>query len=143
MASLFSRIIAHDIPGAFLFEDARWVAFLDLFPVAPGHVLLVPRHEAPYLDQLPGGSLAQLGLYQAALDRCLKHTLGCPATAILLRDGPAAGQEIPHVHWHVIPRWPGDDPSHFRPGHYSTEREENQRLIERMAARLRAAWTGI
>jgi histidine triad (HIT) family protein len=108
MPSIFSRIIAHEIPGAFIFRSPRWVAFLDVRPTHPGHALLVPVVEAALLADLPGATVAELGIHLPRLITAVKRVTGCPAVNVLLNDGPLAGQEVPHVHFHVIPRWPDD-----------------------------------
>ena len=143
MSSLFSQIIAGELPGHFIFQDQRWVAFLDIFPVRPGHVLLVPRQENQYLADQPGSYLAESGLYLAALSRCVKQVCAVKDVAIILRDGPNAGQIVPHVHWHVVPRAAGDKQHDFASGRYAADDAGHQAGLEAMASRLRAAWRGI
>lgn len=121
MASIFTRIITGDIPGAFIFQHERWVAFLDINPVNPGHALLVPRQEVALLGDLDGASLAESAAYLARIDRAIRAVTGCDALSILLRDGPAAGQEVPHLHWHLVPRHNGDRPHHFAGGSYASD----------------------
>jgi histidine triad (HIT) family protein len=140
MPSLFSRIIGHEVPGAFVFEGERWVSFLDLFPVRPGHALLVPRSEGQFLGDLPMDDLLELGPLLQKLINCVKQVTGAPDAAVILRDGPAAGQVIPHVHWHVIPRQMGDDEHDFLNRRYAEDDRENLRLQAEMAAKLTAAW---
>ena len=116
MPSLFSKIIAGQIPGEFVFRTERWVAFLDIRPTNPGHTLLVPVAEAQYLADLPVETLAEIGLYLPRLVRAVKHGTGCPAVNVVLNDGPEAGQEVPHVHFHVVPRNVDDGAGYrFRP----------------------------
>jgi histidine triad (HIT) family protein len=108
MPTLFTRIIAGDIPSQFVFTDERFVAFMDINPANPGHCLLVPRHEAQYLVDLPVDVATAIGPALQRLIRAVKTATGCPAVNILVNDGPAANQAVPHAHLHVIPRWPGD-----------------------------------
>ena len=108
MASLFTRIISGEIPGKFVFKDDRWVALLDISPANPGHVLLIPVAEVQYLNDLPGGTLAALGDRLTRLIAAVKKATGAPAVNVLLNDGPAANQAVPHAHLHLIPRFPGD-----------------------------------
>ena len=131
--SLFSRIVAGQIPGEFIFRSERWVSFMDIRPTNPGHALLVPVAEAQFLADLPGGTVAELGVYLQRLTRAIKRVSGAPAVNVVLNDGPAAGQEVPHVHFHVVPRWPGDEAGYrFRP-HAGAD-------VAGMAAQLRIAW---
>lgn len=135
MASIFSRIIVGEIPGEFVFTDDLWVALLDIAPAAPGHVLLVPRAEVPFLAQLPAPMLASLGDRLARLTTLVKQISGCPAVNVLVNDGPEAGQAVPHAHVHVIPRF-ADDGKHFHPqgGKYGDGE------MKLWAQRLRTAW---
>ncbi|MFW5845548.1 MAG: HIT family protein [Planctomycetota bacterium] len=140
MPSLFSRIIAHEIPGTFIFEEERWVSFLDKFPVRPGHALLVPRRETQYLSGLQPTELQELGSYLQRLTRCVKAVCQVPDAVVMLRDGPAAGQIIPHLHWHVVPRPAEDDADDFASGRYGETDSESDRLQADMAGRLAAVW---
>lgn len=135
MPSLFSRLIAGELPGQFVFQDPLWVAFLDIRPTSHGHVLLVPRAERQYLAQLPADALASLGPYLAKLTATLKRATGAPAVNVVVNDGPEAGQLVPHAHLHVIPRSAGDGRTPFG-GHEPYGDGE----MARWAERLRAAW---
>ncbi len=108
MPSIFSRILAGQIPGQFVFRDDLWAAVLDIRPVSPGHVLLIPLHEAQFLADLPAPTLAALGDRLARLTTAVKTASGAPAVNVVVNDGPAAGQEVPHAHLHVFPRFPDD-----------------------------------
>jgi histidine triad (HIT) family protein len=106
--SIFSRILAGQIPGQFVFRDELWAAVLDIRPVSPGHALLIPLHEAQFLADLPAPTLAALGDRLARLTMAVKSASGAPAVNVVVNDGPAAGQEVPHAHLHVFPRFPDD-----------------------------------
>lgn len=108
MPSLFTRIMQGSVPAQVVFSDDRFIALLDIAPANPGHCLLVPRHEAPYLADLPADTLAALGSALARLIRAVKAATGAPAVNVLINDGPEANQAIPHAHVHVIPRFAGD-----------------------------------
>ncbi len=108
MPSLFSKILAGDIPGQFVFRDALWAAILDIRPVAPGHVLLIPLHEAQHLADLPAATLAALGDRLARVTTAVKAASAAPAVNVVVNDGAAAGQEVPHAHLHIFPRFPDD-----------------------------------
>ena len=108
MASIFTKIINGEIPGHFVLQKSDVVAFLDVFPRSFGHTLVVPIHEVQYLRDLAQEDV--LTLFEAVhqVVRRLHEILECEDCSIIINDGPAAGQEIPHVHVHVIPRWPED-----------------------------------
>ncbi|MFW5752511.1 MAG: HIT family protein [Planctomycetota bacterium] len=140
MASIFSKIIAGEIPGSFVFRDDLWVGLLDLFPVTPGHLLLIPRQEVALLGELDGATQAAMGPNLARSSRCLHTALDCEGVSVLIRDGAAAGQEVAHLHIHLIPRASGDDPHRFSPGRYAPDDAAANAAMEQMAARLSAAW---
>ncbi len=116
MPSLFSRLIAGDLPGEFVFKDRLWVALLDISPANPGHCLLVPTTEAQFLAQLPTETLAALGPALVRLIAAVKGATGCPAVNVLVNDGPEANQAVPHAHVHVIPRHTADGKLHHPKG---------------------------
>ncbi len=135
MASLFSKIIIGELPAQFVFKDPLWVAFLDIKPTNPGHVLLVPRAQAQFVADLPTEYLASLGSYMARTVTTVKAASGCDAVNVVLNDGPAAGQVVPHAHFHVIPRHTGDQ----RPP-FSAHHEYRDGELAQWAEKLRAAW---
>lgn len=135
MPSIFTRIIAGEIPGAFVFQDELWVALLDIRPVNPGHCLLVPRHESMHLEGLPAATLATLGDRLARLTLAVKAATGATAVNLVVNDGRDAGQEVPHVHVHVIPRHPADGKRLTLPASAYASGE-----LERVAGALRGAW---
>ncbi len=108
MASIFSRILAGEIPGQLVFRDDLWAAILDIRPVAHGHVLLLPLYEGQYLADLPVPTLAALGNRLARVTTAVKSASGAPAVNVVVNDGPVAGQEVPHAHLHIWPRFPDD-----------------------------------
>jgi histidine triad (HIT) family protein len=105
---LFCRIAARELPSAELADTADAFAFLDINPVAPGHALIVPKTHAAKLHELSPTSSAAIMELTRRLVPALCKSVGAPDATIAIHDGPAAGQEIPHLHIHVIPRKPGD-----------------------------------
>lgn len=108
MASIFTRIANGEIPGRFVFTDELWMALMDIAPANPGHVLLIPRHEAQYLSDLPAETLATCGDRLRRLINTIKKVTSCPAVNVLVNDGPEANQAVPHAHIHIIPRFADD-----------------------------------
>jgi histidine triad (HIT) family protein len=106
---VFCRILAGDLPVSFVHEDDDVVAFLDVQPVNAGHTLVLPRRHVEFLDDLEGEALARmLPLAQRIAAAICETDLRCEGVNLLLADGEAAGQEVPHVHLHVVPRFGGD-----------------------------------
>lgn len=105
MTSLFTKIINGEIPGVFVYEDDTVVAFMDIFPFNPGHVLVVPRQEVPTVDLLNEDVAAQMFKVTRKLCAAIrKSDIPADALRIQINDGPAAGQEVFHVHLHIQPR---------------------------------------
>lgn len=109
MNCIFCAIVAGQAPAALIHRDEHCTVFLDIHPLQRGHALIVPNRHAVRLQELPQESLQRL---YAAADRVMA-AMGGSALApagfnLLLNDGPAANQSVPHVHLHVIPRRGGD-----------------------------------
>ena len=106
--TIFTKIVLGEIPAAKGLETDRAVAFLDIGPVNPGHVLLIPKDEYSTLANLPDDLAAHLGSLLPRLCRAVKEASGAEALNIISNNGLTAGQTVPHIHWHIIPRFPDD-----------------------------------
>ncbi len=106
---VFCDILAGDAPASIVYQDERCIAFMDIRPINPGHLLVVPRQHAASLVELPpeiAGHIFQVG---QKLDAALRKSgLRCEGVNLVVADGAVAGQEIFHVHLHVLPRFRGD-----------------------------------
>lgn len=105
----FCQIVAGESPGSFVYEDDVSVAFLTLRPMNRGHTLVIPKNHAVSLSELDrgtGGHLFEVAVDVASLLR--ESPIQCEGVNFWLADGPAAGQEVFHVHLHVIPRFEND-----------------------------------
>lgn len=98
MATIFSRIIAGEIPCYKIAEDKDNFAFLDINPVRKGHVLVVPRFETDYIFDLPEEKYISLQLFAAKIAKAIKKATGCARVGVAV-----LGMEVPHVHIHLIP----------------------------------------
>ena len=108
MSCIFCRIVAGEIPAEVVARDAEAVAFLDVQPLADGHVLIVPRTHAPAIEDLTPAEVAGLFRLVTRLAGPVRTALGAEATTIGINNGEASGQTIPHVHVHIVPRRVGD-----------------------------------
>jgi histidine triad (HIT) family protein len=106
--SLFTKIIEGEIPASFIAKHDSWVAFLDINPRAEGHTLVVPVEQKQRIRDLSKESQHSLMEGVAIVSEKLCNHFGTQDCTIVVHDGPTAGQEIPHVHVHVIPRSKGD-----------------------------------
>lgn len=106
---VFCGILADAVPASVVLEDEETVAFLDISPITPGHTLVVPRAHAASLAELAPEAGAAVFRTAMRIAAALRRTnLQVDGVNLLLSDGAAAGQEVPHVHLHVVPRFPGD-----------------------------------
>lgn len=106
---IFCRILAGELPASPVYRDERCAAFMDIQPVNPGHLLVVPLAHAAYLAELDPETGAQMFRVAQRLATALRSSgLRCEGVNLFLADGEAAMQEVFHVHLHVIPRYDGD-----------------------------------
>jgi histidine triad (HIT) family protein len=132
---IFCDILSGLAPANFVYRDDLCVTFMDIHPVNPGHVLVVPRTHAALLSELDRESVGHLLQVAQHVDVALRLSgIQCEGVNLFLADGRTAGQEVMHVHLHVIPRFQGDghhlrfSPAYFiRPS--SAELEKNAELI--------------
>lgn len=106
--TIFTRIIRGEIPCHRVFENERVLAFLDINPLAEGHTLVVPKRQVQRLDQLPPDEAAEIARHLGRIAARVVAVTGAEGYNILQNNGRAAGQEVPHVHFHIIPRRAGD-----------------------------------
>ncbi len=109
MATLFTKIINREIPSSILWEDEICIAILDIAPVNKGHALVISREEYPTTADCPDSQLQHLMSVAKRIDMKMREALKADATNIIINNGPAAGQEVPHLHIHIIPRYLGDN----------------------------------
>jgi diadenosine tetraphosphate (Ap4A) HIT family hydrolase len=106
---IFCKIVKREAPASIVYEDEATLAFMDIRPMLPGHTLVIPKSHAAYLEDLPkdssGPILESARKVAAALPR---SGLRCEAVNLWLANGKEAGQEVFHVHFHVLPRFRGD-----------------------------------
>jgi histidine triad (HIT) family protein len=108
MSCIFCRIVAGEVPSHKVHEDDWTLAFLDAFPLARGHVLVVPKRHAPLLDDLSEDESSRLFEVVRILSPRARDAVGATATTIAMNNGSASGQEVPHLHVHIVPRKEGD-----------------------------------
>ena len=106
---VFCQIVAGAVPGSKVHEDEQVLAILDIHPVNPGHVLVLPKQHFPSLNDLPESIGAHLfTVAQQTATAIRRSGVRCEGIRFTLADGAAAGQDVFHLHLHVIPRFPGD-----------------------------------
>ena len=98
MASVFSKIVAGEIPSYKVAEDENYYAFLDISPVAKGHTLVIPKHEVNYIFDLDSEEYAGLWQFARRVAKAMKQVLPCQRIGVAVM-----GLEVPHAHIHLVP----------------------------------------
>ncbi|NDV68879.1 HIT family protein [Dysgonomonas sp. 25] len=98
MYSVFSRIVAGDIPSYKIAEDDKYYAFLDISPMKEGHTLVIPKVEIDYIFDLDDELLAGLAVFARKVAIAIKKAIPCERVGMM-----AIGMEVPHAHIHLIP----------------------------------------
>lgn len=102
--TIFSRILAGEIPCHRVYEDEHVLAFLDIGPVSDGHLLVIPKEAKAKLHELSDESAAAIGRVLPRLARAVMSATGATDYNILQNNGAAAHQAVMHVHFHIIPK---------------------------------------
>lgn len=106
--TIFEQIVDGEIPSYTVYEDETTYAFLDANPLAPGHTLVIPKEPYERINDMPpelaGDVFGVAGHIATAVERAVE----APATTLAINNGEEAGQEVPHVHLHVVPQFADD-----------------------------------
>lgn len=135
MACVFCQLIAGDFPAQVIYENESVSAFLDIHPVGPGHALVVPKKHYETLDQMPAEESGKLARVLPVLVRSVKEVTGADGVNVLQNNGAVAGQQVGHVHYHIIPRFTGDDLNWNWPAK-TVSQDSLANLCDRITARL-------
>jgi histidine triad (HIT) family protein len=130
--NIFAKILRGEIPSHKIYEDDRTLAFLDVMPRTPGHVLLIPKVEATDLLDIPPDDLNHLMATVRKLAPLVVEAMGADGFLVQQFNGAAAGQTVFHIHIHLIPRTDGQS---MKP-HGTTM--EDQAVLAANAAKIRA-----
>lgn len=98
MASIFSKIIAGELPGHFVWQDDDCVAIMTIQPIKPGHILVIPKEEIDHWDDLPEALSAHLLAVSRKLAKAQKRVYQCRRVSLQI-----VGLEVPHTHLHLVP----------------------------------------
>ena len=98
MASIFSKIVAGDIPCHRIAENDEFLAFLDINPLAEGHTLVIPKTEVDYFFDLDAGLLSRINLFAQDVAQKIEAAIPCKRVGVAV-----IGLEVPHAHMHLIP----------------------------------------
>ncbi len=121
MASIFSKIIAGEIPSYKIAEDENFYAFLDINPLKKGHTLVVPKKEVDYFFDLDDDILNKIMVFSKKIAKAIEKVIACKRIAIIV-----LGLEVPHAHVHLIPMDKESDTHFSNPKLKFTPEEFNQ-----------------
>jgi diadenosine tetraphosphate (Ap4A) HIT family hydrolase len=131
--SIFSRILAGELPGRFVWRDPEVVAMLTINPLKPGHTLVIPRREVDHWIDLDPALAARVFDVSQKVSRGIAAAFPCRKVGVIV-----AGLEVPHVHVHLVPITDLHDLDFDR-----QDRSPDPRALDGAAARLRQALTGL
>jgi histidine triad (HIT) family protein len=129
-------MVKKEIPAAILYQDEESMVFMDIGPIVKGHLLVIPKKHYDPVTDTPDAVLCHLIKLCKQMAAALKTGLGAEGVNIMQNNGACAGQEVPHLHFHVIPRF-ADDGHHWNwvAQSYAAPQEMN-RLAEKIKTAL-------
>lgn len=126
--TIFSRIVAGEIPSYKVAEDDQFYAFLDISPVAKGHTLVIPKQEVDYIFDESDKQLSAHIVFAKRVAAAIKKAIPCVKVGMCVM-----GLEVPHAHIHLIPMQTEGD-MNFRKEHLKLDAEEMKAICEKIAA---------
>ena len=124
---IFCKIVAGEIPCTKVYEDETTMAFMDIGPVVKGHTLVIPKEHHDPITEVPDAILSDVIITAKKIARAQKKGLNADGINVTQANGKSAGQEVPHIHFHIIPRFENSaNPKNWIPGKYSSIEEMNQ-----------------
>ena len=132
---VFCKIVGGEIPAFKVYEDANFLAFLDVNPRMKGHTLIIPKHHASTLLELPDNHVRGIFLVVKKVAASLTKALGAPAFTIGSNNGELSGQAVHHLHIHIIPRYEHDKHHAGFEAAFPVDEDEKSKLNE-IAARV-------
>jgi histidine triad (HIT) family protein len=107
--NIFAKILRGEVPSVKLYEDDKTLAFMDVMPQADGHTLVIPKEAAETLFDLSAEGAAAMIKTTQIVAKAVRKGLDAPGIMIFQLNGKPAGQSVPHVHFHIVPRSKGVD----------------------------------
>ncbi len=105
---IFCKIAAGQLPCEKVYEEDDVLAFMDINPVSYGHILVIPKQHYEYVHQCPASLFAKVSAVVPKISSAVYEVTGADGYNTLCNSGTAAGQVVPHLHYHIIPRFTGD-----------------------------------
>lgn len=136
----FCGIVAGRLPASTVYEDEATVVFADLRQPTAGHLLVVPKEHVETIYDLDPAVAARLMRVVVATARAMRHSLRPAGLSVWQSNGPAAGQEVPHVHVHLLARGPGDGLLRVYP---AAPPRPARAALDELAARVQAGFVAV
>ncbi len=131
---VFCRILKGEIPSCRVYEDDLVLAFLDIAPFNPGHMVIVPKDHHHSCTTLPEETAGRMMAVAAKLGAAVMRATGAEGFNLFLNNGAVAGQAVPHTHLHVLPRFVSDKVLIEAP----VQKYESPEAMQEMAAKIKA-----
>ena len=131
---VFCKIVKGKIPSAKVYEDDKILAFLDIGPVNKGHTLVIPKQHYETMLDLPDKLLKEMIIAVKKMVQAIKEGVNADGVNLLMSNYKAAGQVVPHAHFHILPRFSNDGLKHWPQGKYLGE--EMNRIKEKIVSKL-------
>lgn len=126
---IFCKIINNEIPCHKIYEDEKFLAFLDVKPVSDGHILIIPKKHIVWMQEVDDTAISEIFVLTKKIMLAVKNSIGCDFVQIGI-----VGTEIPHFHIHLIPRYFDDNFKNFPTKEYKNGQQEE--LVEKITKAL-------
>ena len=133
--NIFAKILRGELPAVKVHEDDKTLAFMDLFPQSRGHTLVIPKIEAVTLLDCPQAALSNLILATQRIAKAVDKALNPAGIQVAQLNRPGAGQSVPHVHFHIVPRYTGE----VLKVHFAAGNKADEKQLAEIAAKIKAA----
>lgn len=127
---VFCKIVKGDLPCDKIYEDSKFLAFLDVNPANKGHTLVIPKEHFSTILDMNNKLLSEIMLLIKKLSGPVMKAVGAKGFNIFVNNFEAAGQIVPHVHFHIVPRFPAD--GHKAWTSKKLKKEEMQKIMEKI-----------
>ncbi len=136
---IFCKIVKGEIPAYKVYEDEKILVFMDIEPINPGHVLIIPKKHVKLITELDDDLVEEIFKVAKKMDIVIRNSeIKCEGINFLLADGVAAGQEVPHFHVHVFPRYDNDGFGYKYPPNYENKPSKNE--LEEISEKIRKSF---
>ena len=138
---IFCKIIAGEIPSTKTYEDDQFLGFMDINPVNPGHVMVIPKKHIPYMADMDEDTGAHLFRITMRMQQAIRESgVRCEGINLFLADGEAAFQDVFHLHMHIFPRFKGDPFKIHADWSARPPREELDDIAEKIRGAYESLW---